>query len=78
MLVDAEARTPQAKLGRRLKKIRENCNLKQEEVAIAMNWGQSTVSDLENGKRKLDALEVPKLASIYKIAVEEMLGGDRS
>jgi transcriptional regulator with XRE-family HTH domain len=53
-------------LGVRLKEAREYLELSQDEVASALNVPRSAVSLIEAGQRKVDALELQKLAEIYQ------------
>lgn len=39
-------------IGERIRKARENANLKQTELAKLLNKSQGTVTDIENGKNK--------------------------
>ncbi|MCW1948911.1 MAG: helix-turn-helix transcriptional regulator [Candidatus Shapirobacteria bacterium] len=50
----------------RLKKIRLELGLKQEDVANKLNKPQSFVSKVECGERRLDIVELKKLAKLYK------------
>lgn len=53
-------------LGVRLKEAREYLELSQDEVASALSVPRSAVSLMEAGQRKVDALELQKLAEIYQ------------
>jgi len=49
----------------RIKKARLDARLKQEQVARYLNIATSAVSAIESGNRKVDALELNQLSSLY-------------
>ena len=49
----------------KLKQARNEANIKQDLVAEKLNITKSAVSDIEAGKRKVDALELKTLADLY-------------
>jgi transcriptional regulator with XRE-family HTH domain len=53
-------------LGERLREAREYLGFSQEEVAKFLGIARSALSNIENGQRKVDALEIKKLAQLYK------------
>lgn len=53
-------------LGARLKDAREYLNLSQDEVAKALDLPRSAISLMEAGQRKVDALELKRLAELYR------------
>jgi len=50
----------------RLKKAREGADLSQEKVAKILHKTQSYVSKIESGQRKIDLVQLKKIAKIYK------------
>jgi len=60
-------------LGKRIKSIREKLDLSQEIVAEKMGIGRVAVSAIENGKRKVNADELAKLAKIFNVSVDVLL-----
>ncbi len=61
-------------LGARLREAREYLGLSQEEVARAVGLKRPAISLLENGQRKVDALELKKLAELYQRPVTDFTG----
>jgi len=53
-------------LGTRLKEAREYLELSQDEVARVLDVPRTAVSLMEAGQRKVDAIELKKLAEIYQ------------
>ena len=53
-------------LGARLREAREYLRLSQDEVARALEVPRSAVSLMEAGQRKVDAIELKRLADIYQ------------
>jgi len=67
-------------LAARLREAREYLRLSQDEVARALDLPRSAVSLMETGQRKVDAIELKRLAEIYQrsIAYFTSEGGDPS
>jgi transcriptional regulator with XRE-family HTH domain len=61
-------------LGDRLREAREYLGFSQEEVAKFLGIARSALSNIENGQRKVDALELKKLAQLYKRTVGHLTG----
>ena len=53
-------------LGSRLKEAREYLELSQDEVAKALDLPRPAISLIEAGQRKVEAIELKKLAAIYQ------------
>lgn len=53
-------------MGERLKEAREYLGFSQEEVAKYLGIQRTALSNIETGQRKLEALELTKLAALYK------------
>lgn len=65
----------QREVGLRLKKKRKECGLTQAEVAEMMGVARNTtVSGWERGDKKLDNQKLVKLAQIYKVSIDFLLG----
>ncbi|GCD40397.1 helix-turn-helix domain-containing protein [Streptomyces paromomycinus] len=71
---DAHPRDPElARLGARLKKIRDYLNMSQQFVSDNTGIPRSAVSDIERGERRVDSLELKKLARLYRQPVAYFL-----
>jgi len=70
-------------LGERLRQAREYLGFSQDQVATVLGVPRSALSLMETGQRKVEALELKKLATLYKRPVgyftgeeEESFGAD--
>ena len=61
-------------LGERLREAREYLGFSQDQVATFLGVSRSALSLIETGQRKVDALELKKLASLYKRPVGYFTG----
>jgi len=61
-------------LGERLREAREYLGFSQEEAANFLGVSRSALSLIETGQRKIDALELKKLAGLYKRPVGYFTG----
>lgn len=61
-------------LGAHLREAREYLGFSQDEVATFMGISRSALSLIETGQRKVDALELKKLAGLYKRPVGHFTG----
>lgn len=61
-------------LGNRLKEAREYRGFSQEEVSEYLKLPRSAISLIESGDRKLDILELKKLAKLYQCSIDELSG----
>ena len=66
----------QQQLAARLREAREYIGLLQEDVAGALDIPRASVSALESGKRRVSALELRRLARLYRRPVGWLLGED--
>jgi transcriptional regulator with XRE-family HTH domain len=71
---EAEAR----QLASRLREVREYLSLSQQYVADKTGIPRSAVSDIERGVRKVDSLELRKLARLYMYPVGYFLGEEEA
>ncbi len=65
-------------LGTRLKEAREYLELSQDEVARVLGVPRSGISMIEAGQRKVDALELKKLADLYQRPISYFTGAARA
>lgn len=62
----------------RLKEAREYLGLSQDEVANALGLSRPAVSNIESGSRKIEAIELDRLAKLYGRPVNFFLSGEIS
>jgi len=60
-------------LAKRLRSAREACRLTQEQVAEHLGVSRPTLTQIEAGHRKVTGLELLRLASLYGIAMSDLL-----
>lgn len=60
----------------RIREARESLGLTQEEVSGALGIPRTSVHAMETGKRGVSALELRRLARLYRRRVEWLLGED--
>ena len=56
-----------------IKEIRNDRNLKQEELAKKLKKPQSFVSKYETGERKLDFVELSEICKVCDVSIEEFV-----
>lgn len=64
------------RLGERLREARKYLGLKQEEVAAYLKIQRTALTDIENGQRRVEAIELTRLAKLYKQPVSYFTGED--
>lgn len=70
----SEAPTEWELLGKKLKAAREYLDLSQDEAAAAVGLSRSAISLIENGRRKVDAVELSRFADLYSQSIESLTG----
>lgn len=60
-------------IGRKIKEFREALGISQQELADTLGVSRPTVSQIENGERKIYAEEIKKLAKIFNISADHLL-----
>jgi transcriptional regulator with XRE-family HTH domain len=65
-------------LGDRLREARKYLGLKQEEVAGYLKIPRTALTDIENGQRKVEAIELARLAKLYRQSVGYFTGEDEA
>ena len=66
-----------AKLGKRIKDLREQAGISQQKLADALGVPRPSVSQIENGERKISADELVKLSRAFHISIEALLDSER-
>jgi transcriptional regulator with XRE-family HTH domain len=72
---DDEARR---RLGDRLREARKYLGLKQEEVATYLKIPRTALTDIENGQRRVEAIELTRLAKLYRQPIGYFAGEDEA
>jgi len=62
------------KVGNRVKNLREKVGLRQEVFAEKLGITRPVISQIEQGKRKLTAQELDKIAGIFNLSTDVLLG----
>jgi transcriptional regulator with XRE-family HTH domain len=63
-------------LAHRLREAREFVNLSQQFVSQQTGISRSAISDIERGARRVESLELKRLAELYRMPVDYFLGGE--
>ena len=63
-------------LGARLAAARHAAGLSQQQVADKLGMRRPAISEIETGERDVKALELDRLAHLYGVALEWLLGRD--
>ncbi|MBQ1561655.1 helix-turn-helix transcriptional regulator [Caulobacter sp.] len=66
------------RLGERLREARKYLGLKQEEVAAYLKIPRTGLTDIENGQRRVEAIELARLARLYRQSVGYFTGEDEA
>src|SRR4051812_20528874 len=66
------------RLGERLRKAREYVGYSQDEVATLLKVPRTAVTNMESGQRKVEALELKRLADLYRQPVSHFTGDDEA
>lgn len=75
--LEAVGTTPRAyfqSLGRRIKRLRHECELSQGDLADALDVSQQTVCAFEGGNRRVQIHQIPVLMRTFQITAEQLLG----
>lgn len=64
------------RLGEKLRQAREYVGFSQDEVASLLKVPRTAVSNMENGQRKVEALELKRLADLYRQSVSHFTSDD--
>lgn len=61
-------------IGDRIKKLRQEADMSQQELAKLLQVARPAVSQIESGDRKLSAEELKKLSEIFHVSADSLLG----
>ena len=61
------------KIGYRIKKLRQQLGMNQQRLAYLLRVARPTISQIENGERKVSTDELIKLSEIFNLSVEGLL-----
>lgn len=62
----AQDEVERRRLGERLREARKYLGLKQEDVAAYLSIPRTALVDIESGQRRVEAIELMRLAKLYK------------
>jgi transcriptional regulator with XRE-family HTH domain len=65
-------------LGEKLRQAREYVGFSQDEVATFLKVPRTAVTNMESGQRKVEALELMRLAELYRQPVGHFTGEDEA
>lgn len=72
--IDSDEQEARRKLAERLREARRYLGLKQDEVAQYLRIQRSALSEIEAGNRRVEALELNRLAKLYRQPVAYFIG----
>jgi len=64
------------RLGEKLRQAREYVGFSQDEVAGFLKVPRTAITNIESGQRKVDALELKRLAELYRQPISHFTGDD--
>jgi len=67
----------QSKLNKKIKDLREEAGLSQEQLAEKIDLSRVAVSQLETGNRGLDVLELDKIAKVFGVSIDSLLKNEQ-
>jgi transcriptional regulator with XRE-family HTH domain len=66
------------RLGDRLREARKYLGLKQDEVATYLKIPRTALTDIESGQRRVEAIELTRLAKLYRQPIGYFTGEDEA
>lgn len=78
MIAGHEADGQRLEIAQRLREAREYVGLSQEEVARALGVSRPTITNIEAGNRRVEAVELDKLATLFRQSVNFLLSGEEA
>jgi transcriptional regulator with XRE-family HTH domain len=70
--------TERRRLGEKLRQAREYVGFSQDEVATFLKVPRTAITNIESGQRKVEALELKRLAELYRQPVGYFTGEDEA
>lgn len=67
-----------AGMAQRLREAREYIGLSQEDVAKALGVSRPAITNIETGNRKVEAMELDKMATLYRQSMTYLLSGEEA
>lgn len=74
----ADDEVERRQLGDRLREARKYLGLKQDEVATYLKIPRTALTDIESGQRRVEAIELTRLAKLYRQSVAYFTGEDET
>ena len=71
-----EDETERKRLGEKLRDARKYLGLKQEDVAAYLSLPRTALVDIESGQRRVEAIELTRLAKLYRQPIGYFTGED--
>jgi transcriptional regulator with XRE-family HTH domain len=72
----ADDEAERRQLGERLRDARKYVGLSQEVAAAILKLPRTAVTDIESGQRKVEALELKRMAELYRQPISHFTGED--
>ena len=66
-----------AKIGEKIKELRTKAGISQQRLAELLGVSRPTISQIENGERKVSVDELDRLAKIFNISVNSLLNKEK-
>lgn len=63
-------------IGEKIKKLREEAKMSQNDLAVKMNMARPGISNWENGKSEPSSSQLAQLAKIFKVSTDSIVGND--
>lgn len=76
--LDIQKRLNTPEIGNRIKNLRKQYNMTQDELGYKITATKSMISLWENGKRKIDTTTLSKLAKIFNVSTDYLINGNNT
>lgn len=67
----------QKRLGQKIRELRKERELSQEQLAKFISISRAAISEIERGNRGIDALELAKIAKLFELSIDELVQDKR-